>query len=260
MRADDEIEIAVHKQGSVEAQIVRRLAVPPDGEVSFSPVGRIELTDKTASEVEDDIARRLTEKEYMKQPIVGCLVTKYAPRTAAVVGALQQSVQLPVHGDVRILEVLSRIGAIGADGVDLAHVEIRRVQPDGAAFRFIVNVNDVYSVKDEKADVVVREGDIINIPRLGGGASPQYVYVLGRVFKPGAIRMPQNGSPFTLVKVIAACGDFTDFAKRSKVRVIHTDERGRKVQEVDFDEIIDGTRPDVELHGEDVVVVPESAF
>jgi protein involved in polysaccharide export with SLBB domain len=262
LRADDEIEIAVHRPGSFDAQLVRKFTVPTDGEISFSPIGKVDVVGKSVFEVEAEITRRLKEMNYLKEPNVGCIVTKYAQRTASVIGALQSSIQLPVHQELRILDVLSRVGAFGAEGVDLAHVEIRRTGDGGATFRFDVNVDDVYSGQDESQNVIVREGDIIKIPRLGGASSPETacVYALGHLAKPGCVRIPKSRSAFTLVKLISVCGDFTDFGNRSKVRLIRQGAKGPEITIYDFDEIIEGKRPDVELKDEDVVFVPESFF
>ena len=72
-------------------------------------------------------------------------------------------------------------------------------------------------------------------------------------------RMTSAGpAPFTLVKLIAICSDFAEFADRTRVRIIRQTETGKKIDKVDFDEIIDGTRPDYELKPDDVIYVPES--
>lgn len=266
LRVEDEIEIAVHKPASFEAQNVRRLLVPANGEVSFSPIGKISLLGKTTFEVEEIIAQRLKDENFLTQPNVGCLVVKYAPRTVSVIGAVRASVELPIHKDLRILELLSRIGGLEAKGADFSNVTIRRTAPDGHPFWFGVNVDQAFLQNDENQNVVVKEGDIIKIAEFEA-ASPQsadFVYVLGKVNQRGRIpmvkgRMSASGpAPFTLVKLIAICGDFAEFADRSKVRIIRQTETGRKTDKVDFDDIIDGDRPDYELKPDDVIYVPES--
>jgi len=259
LRTDDEVEISVHRPGSFDAQVVRRLVVPTDGDVSFAPIGRLKLNDRTAYEIESEIGRRLREKNFLTQPSVACVVTKYAARNATVIGALHQSVQLPVYKDMRILDLLSRVGAFGAEGVDLEHVEVRRTNADGMAYRFNVNVDDIYAGEDETNNVVVREGDIIKIPRVESSLD-HVVYVMGHVGRPGAVKIPREHSEFTLVKLIAVCGDFTDFANRSKVRVTRRENGRRVIREYDVGEIMDGKKPDVAVEAEDVVYVPESFF
>ena len=266
LRVEDMIEIAVHKPASFEAQNTRQLLVPANGEVSFSPIGKISLLGKTTFEVEEIIAQRLKDENFLTQPNVGCIVVKYAPRTVSVIGAVRASVELPIHKDLRILELLSRIGGLEAKGADFSNVTIRRTAADGHPFWFGVDVDRVFLQNDENQNVVVKEGDIIKIAEFEA-ASPQsadFVYVLGKVNSRGRIpmvkgRMTGAGpAPFTLVKLIAICSDFAEFADRTRVRIIRQTETGKKIDKVDFDEIIDGTRPDYELKPDDVIYVPES--
>jgi polysaccharide biosynthesis/export protein len=262
LRPDDEIEITVHRPGTFETQFVRRLVIPADGNVSVSPVGTVPLLDRTTRECEEEITRRLKDQNLLNEPNVGCVVTRYAPRTVSVIGAVRASVDLPVHRDLRILELLSRVGGLEVVGGDFSRVEIRRTGPDGRPFHFEVNVDDVFARSDEERNIVIREGDVVKIPRLESSLPPdaaEHVYVLGKVNQRG--RVPLNGSrgrPLTLVKLIALCGDFTEFADRAKVRVIRHTETGRRSEIVDFDDILEGKRLDFEMRPDDVVFVPET--
>ena len=44
---------------------------------------------------------------------------------------MRASVELPIHKDLRILELLSRIGGLEAKGADFSNVTIRRTGADG---------------------------------------------------------------------------------------------------------------------------------
>lgn len=262
LRADDEIEVTVHRTGTFEAQFVRRLVVPADGNVSVSPVGTVPLLGRTTYEAEEEISRRLKEHNLLNQPNVGVIVTRYAPRTVSVIGAVRASVELPVHRDLRVLELLSRVGGLDAAAGDFSRVEIRRTGADGRPFHFYVDVEDVFARSDEERNVVVREGDVVKIPRLASAVAPEQaesVYVLGKVTTRGRVPLLGNqGRPLTLVKLIAVCGDFTEFADRSKVRIIRHTETGRRSEVIDFDDILEGKRMDLEMRADDVVFVPET--
>ena len=121
-------------------------------------------------------------------------------------------------------------------------------------------MDDILERNQDQQNIVIFENDIIIIPRLEG-ATPQaadFVYVLGKVRSPGRIPLVKGRTPFTLTKLIALCGDFQEFADRTKVRIIRTTAAGRDVQTYDFDNIIEGTRPDVELKPDDLVYVKEN--
>ena len=86
------------------------------------------------------------------------------------------------------------------------------------------------------------------------------MYILGKVRNPGRHPVVHGRTSFTLTKLIALAGDFDEFANRSEVTVIRKTDTGRQRFIVDFDEIIEGKRPDVDLDADDLVYVPESFF
>lgn len=256
----DEIEVTVYQPGELKTVLSQPLSVPANGMVSLPPIGKIDLLGKTAFEIEEIVALRLKEENFLTNPNVGCIVKKYAPRRVSVIGAVRASIELDVHRDLRILELLSRIDSLDADGADFSRVEIRRVAADGRPFRFTVNVEAAFEQNDEQQNIVVKEGDIIRIPRLESAAphTAEFVYVLGKVGSRGRIPISRGRTPFTLVKLIAICGDFSEFADRSKVKIIRVTETGRQIYTVDFDDILENKRPDFELRPDDVIFVSET--
>ena len=89
---------------------------------------------------------------------------------------------------------------------------------------------------------------------------PGYVYVLGLVGERGRFPVVDGRTPFTLVKLVAICGDFSDRADRSRVRIVRQADTGRMITVVNFDDIIEGKRPDFELQAGDVIYVPAQAL
>ncbi len=88
------------------------------------------------------------------------------------------------------------------------------------------------------------------------------VYVLGSVNRPGPLLLPAD-EPFTVTKVIIAAGNFSSFAKSTKVRLIRYDESGKKYQTYvnvarimkngEFDE-------DIPVQNGDWIIVDEKLF
>ena len=64
---------------------------------------------------------------------------------------------------------------------------------------------------------------------VAGGKGGGVIYVLGAVNRPGPLLLPAD-EPFTVTKVIIAAGNFSPFAKSTKVRLIRYDEAGKKYQ------------------------------
>lgn len=80
-----------------------------------------------------------------------------------------------------------------------------------------------------------------------------YYYVDGEIRAPGKKEYPGQ---MTIVKAIADAGGFTDFAKRSKVRLA----RGNHTQIINVDKAIKDPRYDVPVFPEDKIYVPRTIW
>ncbi len=274
LRVGDEVEIQVFNGNKLAADATRRLQVPANGDVSFPPIGKIHLLGRTVFEVQEAVAAKYKDEGYLQTPNVGCVVTMFEPRPVFLMGAVQGQVLLPVHKNIRILEVLAKAGALGqmsatpgtgtsgySSGADFSHVRVRRMDAKGEeSFTFEVNVDDILERNQNQQNIVIFENDIIIVPLLQG-ANPQsadWVYVLGKVNQPGRQPIIKGRTPFTLTKLIAICGDFQNFADRTKVKIIRTTATGRVPYTIDFDDIIEGKLADFEMKPDDLVYVPEN--
>jgi polysaccharide biosynthesis/export protein len=259
LRVGDQVEVQVFNSGKLVTEATKTLTVPANGQVSYPPIGKVTLLGQTVDEIQDALAKRLKDDGIFTNPTVGAIVTKFEPRSVFLMGAVQGEVLLPVHRDMRILEVLARAGKLGTQGADFSHVTVRREGQNGS-FPIPVNVDDILDRSQDKQNIVIFENDIIIVPRLEA-ANPQsaeWVYVLGKVHKPGRVPYLRGRSPFTLTKLIAMCEDFQEFADRTKVKVIRTEPTGRRLYTVDFDDIISTDKADFELKPDDLVYVPET--
>lgn len=260
LRVGDQVEVQVFNAGKLVAEATKTLTVPANGQVSYPPIGKVTLVGKTVDEVQEAIAKRLKDDGIYTNPTVGAIVTKFEPRSVFLMGAVQGEVLLPVHRDMRILEVLARAGKLGTQGADYSHVRVRRPVQDGTSFPIEVDVDAILEHNRDEQNIVIFENDIIIVPRLES-ANPQsaeWVYVLGKVHSPGRIAYIRGRSPFTLTKLIAMCGDFQEFADRAKIKIIRTEASKRVPYLVDFDDIISTNRADFELKPDDLVFVPET--
>jgi protein involved in polysaccharide export with SLBB domain len=278
LRVGDRVTITVYNGNKLTPELTQSLSVPGNGEASFPPIGKVHLLDRTVVEIQDTVAQRFKDESYLANPNVGCVVTEYEPRVVYLIGAAHGTITLPVFRNMRILEVLAKAGGLGSafqpngppaggalasasyGSADFSNVRVRRVGADGMPFTFKVNVDDILERDQEQQNIVIFENDIVIVPKLEG-ANPQsadWVYVLGKVHQPGRQPIIKGRTPFSLTKLIALCGDFQEFADRTKVRIIRTTPTGRESIPIDFDDIIENKRPDFELKPDDLVYVPEN--
>lgn len=256
IRVGDSVELGVYEHEG----LTRVYSVPASGEVTFPAVGKVRLAGRTEVQVQELIRQRLIEEEFLQDPKVHCIVVDYAPRKVYIYGAVMSSYDLPVHRDVRILELLAEIGGLATEAADFSRVRVRRVRADGRPYTIPIDVQEILRQHREDKNIVIFEGDYIEIPKLSETRplAADFVYVLGKVNGPGRHPIIRGDTPFTLTKLIAIVGDFQEFADRSKVRVIRTTRTGRQPFEIDFDDIIEGKRADFELQPDDLVYVTET--
>ena len=88
----------------------------------------------------------------------------------------------------------------------------------------------------------------------------QYVYVLGKVNRPGRFGFVPDREEMTLLKAITLAGDFHQFAKVSAVKLLRKQGKRTRVTEINFNQIIDGEIQDVLLEADDVLYIQESIF
>jgi protein involved in polysaccharide export with SLBB domain len=258
VRVGDEVEVVVDKHEEYSRQFV----VPAGGQVAMPPIGRIQMVGKTVFQLGDEVASRLRADGAVLSPVVHCIVTKYSPRIVYVIGAARGTVTLPVHENIRVLELLALTGALDADGADYSKVRVLRRRPNGAQYPIAVSIKDILERSDERQNIVIREGDVIEIPRLESQSpdAADWVYILGKVRSPGRYPVVKGTTGFTLSKLIAMAGDFSEFGKRTEIVLIRRSPTGTRRDVIDFDEIIEGNRPPVHLMADDLVWVPESFF
>jgi polysaccharide export outer membrane protein len=260
LRVGDKVEILVYNGSKLTVETSAKLSVPGNGDVSMPPIGKIHLLDRTVFEVQEAVTAKFKDEGFLAVPNVTCVITDFEPRPVYLMGAVQGVVYLPVHRNMRILEVLAKAGTLGHVNADFSHVRVRRVGPDGKSFPFEVNVDDILERNQDQQNIVIFENDIIIIPRLDT-ANPNaadWVYVLGKVHQPGRQPIIKGRTAFTLTKLISICGDFLEFADRTKVKIIRSTPTGREQYVVDFDDIIEGKLPDFEMKPDDLVYVPEN--
>jgi polysaccharide export outer membrane protein len=243
--AGDQISIQV--QGHADLAVSRY--VPPDGTIPLYRAARtVNALSKTPQELESAIAAVYAAE--LKDPYVTVSIEAPAPRSIYVLGGVKSPGVFPVSGYERLslLQALTMAGG-ASDQADLRSVTIRRVHP--ATGRTVSSpLLDLMSAMergDERDNLQVEPGDTIVVP----DAQELRVTVLGHVEKPGAVTWYKG---MTLSRAITESGGFKRFAKTGKIKIVR---RGKDQMLYDFDQMLDGKVPDLELEPKDVVYVDE---
>ncbi|MEN8151915.1 MAG: polysaccharide biosynthesis/export family protein, partial [Planctomycetota bacterium] len=175
----DQIKIIVEGQGEE-----RDYVVPVEGEVAFPPIGRITLIDKSVKTISEEIRQKLKDKAIYTNPVVHVLMIAYAPREAYLWGAATGAIPLLPHKKLTLLQVLSK-ARIQPTVADFRDIKVIRMGKNGKKFTIPVNLQDVVAKNRYESDIIVMPDDTIIIPSFEDRTMMSYVYILGKVNKPG---------------------------------------------------------------------------
>ncbi len=108
---------------------------------------------------------------------------------------------------------------------------------------------------DPRYNIVIRSGDIINVPPV----QPAYYYVMGNVNRPGVYSM--TGQRITLKMAVAAAGNLGPLAIPRRCELIRRIGRNQEsIIQVNLQAIFDGREPDIFLKPNDVLNVGTDLF
>lgn len=281
--ANDLLEINVFEA----PEFNRALRVSASGEITMPLLGEVQSVGLTARELERVLEDRL--RRYMKDPHVGVFVSSIQSHPVSVAGAVKKPGVFQIQQPRSLLEMLSMAEGLADDAGDDVLVmrgaglrvgknsAIAASEPNAASSSTLeepppapsasgredassekdtirINLKNLLESGDERFNVAIYPGDIIDVTRAG------IVYVVGDVKKPGGFVMKSH-EQMSVLKAIALAEGFTSTSAKGRTRIIRTDQStGQKTEVlVDLDKILAGKSPDPPLNAADIVFVPNSA-
>lgn len=250
----DEIEVTVIGQPDYSLGF----QVPAGGRKRYPPIGYLELAGRKVVDIEEEIQRKFADMKILVDPQVSVVVISYSSRRVYLTGAVYQVVELPVHREMRLLQVIAQAGGWGLG--DKRNVRIIRERADGSRYPIPINAQEILDEEAWDKNIKIMPEDMIYIPPQVSADEQQWVYVLGYVRSPTPVPLMRGRDPITLMRLVSIVGGFDQYARTGAIKIIRKMEGRSRIIIVDFDEILDGERDDVVLEADDVVYVPESIF
>jgi polysaccharide biosynthesis/export protein len=156
---EDLLEISVWKEKDLQKEVLVR----PDGWLSFPLVGDIQVSRKTAKQVEEEIRERL--RKYIPDPNVSVSIKKIAGYKIFVIGKVNKQGEYVVGRYVDVVQVLSLAGGL-TPFADESGIRIIRKSVDGnspeTVFRF--NYGDVKRGRALDQNILLKSGDVVIVP------------------------------------------------------------------------------------------------
>ena len=254
MRVPDIEEFSLGNFGAVR--------VDPQGDVRLPIAGRLHVAGLNVSQIEGAIDRALLT--VMNKPETTVTVTEFGSCPVSVLGAVRNPGVHQVSGRKTIFEVLSLAGGLNPDAGN-AIIITRRVDsgllPLAGATRdstgqFLVGelrVRSVMQAKDPSVNIDVLPKDVITVPKA------DLVYVIGAVKKSGGFILNEKAEMSALQALSLAEG-LDPMASTKGARILRQEEENSAREEIPINlrGILQGTAPDVPLHANDILFVPDS--
>jgi polysaccharide export outer membrane protein len=200
----------------------------------------------TASQAEQQIARKLTEKGIFNDPQVSVFEKEYATQGITVLGEIQKPGIYPLMGPRTLSDVISTAGGLTPRASDTATIT-HRDQPNRPE---TVKLNEQSTSGQSGRMTPVRPGDTVSFPKAG------IVYVVGDVKEPAGFVMENNR--ITVLQAMAMAHGANPTAKLSAAKLVRNTPDGPQEVPVEVGKILAAKEPDVPLQPGDILFIPNS--
>jgi polysaccharide export outer membrane protein len=215
--------------------------VSEKGMLTFPLLGAVSVGGKSTSAAEAEIAARLRDGGFVRQPQVNVLPVQIRGNQVSVLGQVNRPGRFPLEtANLRLTDMIATAGGISGGGAD---VVIFIGMRSGKQVRREIDLPSLFLSGETVNDIVMAAGDIVYVHR-----APMF-YIYGEVNRPGALRLERNMS---VMQGLASGGGTSSRGTTRGLRIHRRMPDGSlKVVEPGLDDL---------LKADDVIYVKESLF
>ncbi len=256
---DDSLDISGPELTEVANKAVR---INSDGDIQVPPAGRVHVGGLTVQQTEQGLNKVLST--YIRHPQVVVTITELRSQPVSILGAVNTPGVHQVQGHKTLLEMLSLAGGIRQDAgysiritrqLDWGCIPLPGAALD-ASGRFSVaevNLKKIMEAKNPEENIQIFPHDVISVPKA------EMVYVIGEVKRSGGFVLGEHQSISVLQALSLAEGlNGTADTRHAKILRLKRDADQREEMPVDVKDVLNGKKPDVPLHGDDILFIPGS--
>ncbi len=152
----DSILISVWGEDTLQKEV----KVLPDGSISFPLVGRIEVANTTAPDVEKRVTEKL--KTYLSDPQVTVLISNIEGNRFYIIGKVVKPGPVLLTGPMTVLQALSYAGGLDKFA-DLGEIKVLRDSSKGQVI-IPINYGKLINGQSLESNILLRTGDTILVP------------------------------------------------------------------------------------------------
>jgi polysaccharide export outer membrane protein len=253
----------------------RPIEVGSDGKIRLPMVGKVQASGVSVRDLETDLTVRY--RTYFKDPQISVTVTDYRSQPVTVVGAVNAPGVVQLRGPTRLMRVLSQAGGLKAEAGDrilitrllpphpgtptttttttTTAVTTGLTEPNTSFYLKEIDLLKIIDGTDPSANLIVEPNDLITVPRA------KLIYVVGDVGRPGGYVLDGHSSHLTVLQAIALAGGANKTAAFSSTKILRPTTGGntpRAETQIDLKKILSSKSPDIPLHADDILYVPNS--
>ena len=221
-----------------QADLTGKYTVQPDGMVTMPLIDRIQAAGLTVRDFEVQLARRLKDGQFLRDPRVSVTLEQARGRRVFIFGGVAAPGTYALGDGQTLLEVLAKAGSNGASEA----VILRPTHPSGPTLpdnpgdAEVLRVNLRELEKDVEQgslarNVILRDSDTIFVPRV----DPTRAFVGGEVRTPGAYSITEK---MTVLHAITLAGGLTERAAANRIRILRLVDGQQKTIKVKLTDIV----------------------
>ena len=211
------------------------------GTITFPLIGAVAAGGRSAAEVERLITDKLRDGGFVNRPQVNVTVLQFKSIQVSVLGQVNKPGKYPLEQTQnRLTEVLALAGGVTTVGADVVTLVTKE---NGKEVKIDVDVPEAIRSVDKSKDVVLKNGDIVYVPRY-----PVF-YIHGEVQRPGQYRLERD---MTVQQALAVGGGLTIRGTQRGMAIIRRQADGKTTT-------LDAEAAEL-VQSDDVIFVKESLF
>jgi protein involved in polysaccharide export with SLBB domain len=217
----DVLEIISHIGEKTEKADV---TVDNRGRISYSFIDDLDVNGLTPSQLDKMLTDRLSN--FIKNPRIDIIVKDFNSKSATVLGELASlrstggteaaSGRIYLKGKTTLMDLIALAGGY------TINADIRKVKLIRGNRSYLINIYDILEKGDESSNVIIDDGDVVEIPELP--AFGERIFVMGEVSSQGIYSLKDARD---LLGAISLAGNVTSLAKEENTLIV----RGYKNEE-----------------------------
>lgn len=152
----DVIEISVWKDES----LIRTLAVPPDGIISFPLIGDVNVKGMTVTDVRNIVTEKLNL--YLQDAVVTVMLSQINSMKAYVIGKVNKPGAYGILMDTNVMQMLSMAGGLNPFASE-KNIHILRTM-NNTTQKIPFNYKEVLSGNNLEQNIILQRGDVVVVP------------------------------------------------------------------------------------------------